>query len=195
VAAAYDQRLLRRVSVAVAIWGMSYALYRGYYAVGGTDFLPGRPADLSQFRLINAAGAAILTFAAVLPIAMLPLWRRPRARTVLLVLCWMITVGCWVHALVDSIQRVLSLTGRLRIEYPTSAWATIDRRAADLQDLLFNEPWFFLEGLGFAALGWIVVGPGSRRRGWAVSAVAATLALTVVGLLSATGVIGKVIIG
>jgi hypothetical protein len=46
------------VSVAVAIWGLSYALYRSYYAVGGTGFLPGRPADLAQFRLINAAGAA-----------------------------------------------------------------------------------------------------------------------------------------
>lgn len=120
VATAYDQRLLGRVSVAVAIWGMSYALFHGYYAASGTGFLPGRPADPAQFRLINTAAAAILTIAAVLPIAMLPLWRRPRARTVLLVLCWVIAVGCCVHALVDSIQRVLSLTGRSRIDHPTS---------------------------------------------------------------------------
>jgi hypothetical protein len=74
-AAADDQRLLRRMSIAVAIWGLCYAVYRGYYAAGGTGFLPGRPADLAQFRLINVAGAAILILAAVLPIAMLLLWR------------------------------------------------------------------------------------------------------------------------
>jgi hypothetical protein len=32
-------------------WGVGavYALYRGYYAVGGTLLLPGRPADPAQF--------------------------------------------------------------------------------------------------------------------------------------------------
>jgi len=99
-----------------------------------------------------------------------------------------------MHALIDSIERVLSLAGLLRIEYPTM-WASIDRRAADLQDLFFNEPWFLLEGLGFGAIGWIALGPGSRRR-WSVrSSIAATSVLTVIGMLSATGVIGKVIIG
>jgi hypothetical protein len=40
-----------------------------------------------------------------------------------------------MHALIDSIERVLSLAGLLRIEYPSTIWATIDRRSADLQDL------------------------------------------------------------
>jgi hypothetical protein len=65
------------------------------------------------------------------------------------------------------------------------------RRAADLQDLLFNEPWFLLEGLGYAALGWIALGPGSRRRWWIGSAIAATTVLTVIGQLSATASSGK----
>ena len=88
----------------------------------------------------------------------------------------------------------IGIAGLLRIEYPTM-WASIDRRAADLQDLFFNEPWFLLEGLGFGAIGWIALGPGSRRRWWVGSAIAATSVLTVIGMLSATGVIGKVIIG
>ena len=183
------------VSFAVAVWGLCYALYRSYYALGGTLLLPGTPADPTQFRLINAAAVAILAIAAILPIAMLPLWRRPRARPLLLALCWLIAVGCSMHALIDSVQRVLSLAGLLRIEYPAGVWASIDHRAADLQDLFFNEPWFLLEGLGFAALAWIVMGPGRRRRWWVGSAIAAILVLTVIGLLSATGVIGKVIIG
>jgi hypothetical protein len=151
--------------------GLSYALYRGYYALGGTLLLPGTPADPTQFRLINAAALAILAIAAMLPIAMLPLWRRPRARPVLLTICWLVAVGCSMHALVDSI--VLSLAGLLRIEYSPTVWTSIDHRAADLQGLFFNEPWFLLEGLGFAALGWIALGAGRRRRGVDRSAIAA----------------------
>jgi hypothetical protein len=155
----------------------------------------GTPADPAQFRLINAAAVVILAIAAVLPIAMLPLWQRPKARPVLLVLCWVVAVGCIMHALIDGIQRILSLAGLLIIEYPAGVWASIDHRAADLQDLFFNEPWFLLEGLGFGALGWIALGPGSRRRWWVGSGIVAILVLTVIGLLSATGVIGRVIIG
>jgi uncharacterized protein with PQ loop repeat len=192
-----DLRPLTLVSVAVAVWGLCYALYRSYYALGGTLLLPGTPADPTQFRRINAAAVVILTVAAVLPVAVLPLWRRRRAQAVLLVVCWLVAVGCSMHALIDIIQRVLSLAGLLRIEYPATVWASIDHRTADLQDLFFNEPWFLIEGLGFGALAWIVLGPGSpgsRRRWWVGSAIAATLALTVIGLLSATGVIGRVII-
>jgi hypothetical protein len=190
-----DMRSLTSVSVAVAVWGLCYALYRSYYALGGTLLLPGTPADPTQFRRINAAAVVILTVAAVLPIAVLPLWRRPRARAVLLAVWWLVAVGCSMHALIDIIQRVLSLAGLLRIEYPATVWASIDHRTADLQDLFFNEPWFLLEGLGFGAIAWIVLGAGRGRRLWVGSAIAATLALTVIGLLSATGVIGRVIIG
>jgi hypothetical protein len=190
-----DLRPLTLVSVAVAVWGLCYALYRSYYALGGTLLLPGTPADPTQFRRINAAAVVILTVAAVLPVAVLPLWRRPRARAVLLAVWWLVAVGCSMHALIDIIQRVLSLAGLLRIEYPATVWASIDDRTADLQDLFLNEPWFLLEGLGFGALAWIVLGAGRGRRLWVGSAIAATLALTVIGLLSATGVIGRVIIG
>jgi hypothetical protein len=41
---------------------------------------------------------------------------------------------------------VLSLTGVHPTHYPPGLWLSIDRRQADLQDLFFNEPWFFVEG-------------------------------------------------
>ena len=46
-----QHRLLTRVSVAAGIWGLCYAAYRGYYAAGGTAFLPGtiRPGSEGQF--------------------------------------------------------------------------------------------------------------------------------------------------
>jgi hypothetical protein len=51
--ATHDLRPLVPVTVAVAVWGLGYALYRGYYALGGTLLLPGTPADPTQFRLIK----------------------------------------------------------------------------------------------------------------------------------------------
>jgi hypothetical protein len=130
-------------------WGVGAVLCappRLLRGLGGTLLLPGKPADPVQFRLINAVAAVILVIAAALPIAVLPLWRIPRARWVLLAVCWAVAVGCWTHALINSIQRVLRLAGLLPIEYSSTVWASIDRRAADLQDLFFNEPWFLVEG-------------------------------------------------
>jgi hypothetical protein len=155
-------------------------------------------ADHQPRPLANSPAESLrgeVQIAAALPIAVLPLWRIPRARWVLLAVCWAVAVGCCTHAFINSLQRVLSLAGLLRIEYSPTVWASIDRRAADLQDLFFNEPWFLVEGLGFGALGWIVLGSGRRRRWWVGTAMTAISVLTVIGMLAATGVIGKTIIG
>ena len=65
-------------------WALSYAAYRAYYALGGTVGMFGTPVSMSQWRLINAEGAAIILIGAVLPVATLPLWQRRQARLVLL---------------------------------------------------------------------------------------------------------------
>ncbi len=90
---------------------------------------------------------------------------------------------------------MLSLSGRLTIDYPASVWASIDPRTADLQDLFFNEPWFLLEGLAFGALGWLNLRTRRRRRWWVASVVVAALVALAIGLLSATGLIGRVVVG
>jgi hypothetical protein len=74
-------------------------------------------------------------------------------------------------------------------------WASVDRRAADLQDLYLNEPWFLLEGLAFGALGWLNVRGGQGRRWWVGSVAVAALVALAVGLLSAAGLIGRVVVG
>lgn len=189
-----DAALPIRASLLAAAWALLYALYRGYYALGGTFGMFGVPVSESQWRLINAIGAGILLVAAAAPIVLLPLWRRPRLRPVLLALCWVVVVGCIMHALVNGIQRVLSLAGILTIDLPF--WQSIDRRESDLQDLLFNEPWFFVEGMLWAAIAWTgALGWSPRRHWWVMSALAAIVALTAIGLLSAFGVIGTFIVG
>ena len=174
-------------------WALLYAAYRGYYALGGTVGMFGTPVSTSQWRLINAVGAAIIFIGAVLPVATLPLWQRRRARLVLLGLCWVIAVGCVMHALVMVTARILSLAGVLHMDFPF--FASIDRREADLQDLLLNEPWFLVEGLLWGALGWFRFESVRSRRLWVASGVVATVALTVIGVLSTVGVIGRFIVG
>jgi hypothetical protein len=175
-------------------WGLLYALYRGYYAFGGTVGMIGRPADQAEWRTINLIGAVALLAVAVLPVAALRLWRRPRPRRVLLMLCWVLAIGFVMHALVMDTQRVLSLAGALHIHYPAALWATRNNHAADVQDLAFNETWFLAEGLLWGMLGWLGLGPSPARRGWTVTAIGVVAALTALGLLTTFGDAGRLII-
>jgi hypothetical protein len=188
------RRALARLSWAAAAWAFGYGLYRFYYAAGGTLGMLGTPVSEHQFRRINAIAGGLLMIAALLPLALANAWGSRRARPILLALCWVVAVGCASHATIGIVQRVASLTGALTIDYPF--WATIDRREADLQALLFNEPWFLIEGLLWAALAWVGALRASRRRMWWVGSVlAATAVATVIGLLSAFGVIGRAVVG
>jgi hypothetical protein len=186
-------RWAKWLAYAACGWALLYAAYRGYYALGGTVGMFGTPVAMSQWRLINAVGAAIIFILAVLPVATLPLWQRRQVRLVLLALCWVIAVGCVMHALVDATARILSLAGVLHMDFPF--FASINRREADLQDLLLNEPWFLVEGLLWGVLGWLRLESVRSRLLWVASGVVATLALMVIGVLSTVGIIGRFIVG
>jgi len=173
----------RRVALVLAVWSFTYASYRAYYAGGGRIGLFGEPVSHAQFRAINAVGAAIIFVAGMIPLIALKL---DAVRRALPVLCWIAAVGCCMHALVDITLRMFSVTGMHPTQLPASVWRSFDRRAADLQDLLLNEPWFFIEGLLWAALGAAIVRPSSRRV-WTLTAAIACLLLAVVGVLSGLG--------
>jgi len=66
------------MSLITAGWAFWYAIYRAYYGFGGTVGMFGTPVSEAQWRGINLAGAALLLGVAVLPVAVLPLWRMPR---------------------------------------------------------------------------------------------------------------------
>ena len=156
--------------------------------------MPGTPISMMQWRRINAIAAGILFATSALAIIVVKARTHRRGRSFAAALCWVVTVACVSHALINIGQRIASLNGVLTISYPF--WQSIDHRTADLQDLLFNEPWFLIEGLVWAAIAWSAgIRESPRRRAWISSAAAATAAATAVGLLSAFGVIGKIIIG
>jgi|GEM_PF-1007097 len=174
-------------------WTLPYAAYRTYYALGGTAGMFGTPVSRDQWRFINGVAALLLVLTAALA-ALSPLLRKsPRARAIFTGVGWLIAVGCVMHALVDEATRVLSLAGVVYLEYPV--FAVIDRRAADLQDIFLNEPWFFVEGLLWGTLCWSALRSAAARRRFAASAAVAIALLTIVGILSSTGIIGRYIVG
>jgi hypothetical protein len=189
------QPRVRRLSLALFGWGLMYALYRGYYGVGGTIGMIGTPASESGWRAQNLAAAVVLLLVALLPLAALPLWRRAHLRRALLSVAWVLAVGGVMHALIMDTQRVLSLAGEHHLHYPASAWRSRDDRTADLEDLLFNETWFLVEGILWSLLALAVLGRSHAARRWALSAVAGIAAMTCVGLLSAFGVVGRWVVG
>lgn len=70
----------------------------------------------------------------------------------------------------------------------------LSESAIALPAQLFNEPWFLVEGLLWAALGVAAI-RASTRRVWMISAVATCAILTIVGVLSGIGTIGTFRVG
>jgi hypothetical protein len=177
-----------RVAVALAVWAAWYAAYRFYYAFGGEAGMIGRPAPAQHFRRDNLIGGVIILLAALLPLLAVSAWRYRPVRRLVPAVGWVAAVGCCMHALTLIILRVLSLTGVHPTHYPAGLWLSIDRRRADLQDLLFNEPWFFVEGCLWALFALGALHPSARPR-WRRSAGVACVLLTTVGVLSGLGAI------
>lgn len=136
----------RRAAVALGLWAAWYAAYRFYYAFGGHLGMIGLPAPAAHFRRDNFVGGTIILVAAVLPSAAVRAWRHGLVRGLVPVVGWIAAVGCCMHALTLLTLRVLSLTGVHYIHYPPGLWLSLHRHEADLQDVFFNEPWFFIEG-------------------------------------------------
>jgi hypothetical protein len=181
----------RRLAVGLAAWAAWYAAYRFYYALGGQVGMVGRPAPGAHFRHNNLVGALIISIAAAAPLVALWGWRYPAVRQLVKLVGWVAAVGCCMHALTLETLRILSLTGVRPMHYPPGLWLSIDRQRADLQDALFNEPWFFVEGWLWALFALTAVRPRSRRS-WRQSAVRATMTALAVGLLSGLGAIPTV---
>lgn len=180
-----------RLVAALSLWGLLYAGYRAYYALGGTAGMIGTPRSEADFRALNAFGAAVILVAGLLPWLVL---RAAWFRRITPALGWVVAVGCGMHALVDWTLRMLSLTDVHPTQLPADVWVSYDRRVADLQDVLLNEPWFFVEGLLWAALALTLVSPRGRRL-WVTSALVAVAALTTLGVLSGLGLIGSFTVG
>lgn len=176
----------RSAALVLGLWAGWYAAYRFYYAFGGRLGMIGRPAPAAHFRHDNLVGGTIILMAALLPAAAAGAWRHRRVRDAVAVVGWIAAVGCCVHALTMMTLRVLSLTGLHASPTPADLWLSLDRRRADLQDLLFNEPWFFVEGCLWGLFALAAVHPSMRGR-WRRSAILACALAAAVGVTSGLG--------
>lgn len=188
IASATVSSRTRRLAAVIAAWAACYAAYRFYYAFGGRIGMVGVPAPAAHFRHDNLVGAIIILTGALLPLLALPGWRHASVRRAVATTGWVVAVGCCMHALTLETIRVLSLSGVRPTHYPSGLWLSINRRQADLQDALFNEPWFFVTGLLCAMFALTAVRPAMRRR-WRCSAAVATVLAAAVGVLSGLDVI------
>jgi hypothetical protein len=188
IVARQPDRAPRRLAVALAVWAAWYAAYRFYYALGGQVGMIGQPAPAAHFRRANLIGGAIILAAAVLPAIAVSAWRHRPARRLVSLVGWIAAVGCCMHALTLVTLRLLSLTGVHPTHYPAGLWLSIDRHTADLQDLLFNEPWFFVEGCLWALFALSALRLPARLA-WRRSAVVACVLAAAVGVASGLGAV------
>jgi hypothetical protein len=183
---------LSRVAWLACVWTLLYAAYRAYYALGGTIGMFGTPVSTDLWRLINGVGVAALLGAAAMAALVPRFAARPWTRVVLIAFAWVAFVGCVMHAVIDEVTRGLSLAGLHQMDL--AFWVTIDQRAADLQDLLWNEPWFFVEGVLWLAIGLGLLRARQSRVRFLVTGLGAIAVLTIAGLLSELGVTGRLVI-
>ena len=176
----------KRVVFVLALWGSWYAAYRLYYAFGGHAGMIGEPRSPAQFRDINMRGGVIILTATLLPLIAASLWRHRGVRNGIVVIGWIALVGCCTHAITNETLRLLSLTGVHPIELSVEFWLSVNRDRADLQDVLLNEPWFFIEGCLWGLFALTALAPSVRRR-WLHSAAIACAGASIVGVLSGLG--------
>lgn len=184
----------RRVARVLALWGAGYAAYRLYYGFGGQVGMIGEPRSPAQWREINLAGGLIILTAALLPLLAASLWRHRPVRNLVVPAGWLGLVACWTHAITDQILRLLSLTGVHPTQFSPAFWLSIDRHTADLQDVLLNEPWFFVEGL-LAGLLALTALPRTARPFWLRSAAVACAVASIVDVLSGLDAIPRFQLG
>ncbi len=177
-----------RVALALFLWAAWYAAYRLYYGLGGQAGMIGQPRNPTQFQHVNLIGGAVILAAALVPSSAVALWRHKRVRLATAAGGWIAFVGCCTHAITDEILRFLSLTGLHPTELSSQFWLSVNRQKADLQDVVLNEPWFFIEGSLWALLALAAL-PQSSRTWWLASAAVAGLMASSFGVLSGLGVV------
>ncbi|HEX7066303.1 MAG TPA: DUF3995 domain-containing protein, partial [Bacillales bacterium] len=151
---------------AVFIWSIAYMLPHLYWALGGTvgmSFLKPSVSELSQWELINWFASAILTPAGLLGIALIYYWNTKPLKWLLLTIAWAGSSVAASHGIYGIIDRFLQITGVIELK---SGSFNMNQHAYVFWDLLFFEPWFFIEGILLAGLGWCSLNKSSHRRIW-----------------------------
>ena len=156
-----------------------------YWALGGTALLgmvmPSAP-NLPQWRSINAIGTVMLTVAGLVALVMPRVSRTSPLRWPFLAFALLGTSLGVAHGIYGMTLRTLQVAGVQPVpngpfDASTHAWV--------LWDLLAIEPWFTIEGVLFAMLGYHFLESSKARHRWVglcVLGIVVALASALLGL-------------
>lgn len=167
---------------AVFIWSIAYMIPHLYWALGGTiglSILKPSVFELPQWELINWIASAVLSAAGLLGIALIYFWNRKLLRWLLLTITWFGCSAAASHGIYGIIRRLLQTAGVVEVE---SGPFNVNEHAYVLWDLLLFEPWFLIEGILLAVLGWCF-NKTSERGTWLILCTLGIIVGIVTGLL------------
>ncbi len=149
---------------AVLIWSAAFGLLHLLWALGiGLFMLKPSALDVSQFTVANLVTAVFLTAVGFLGPLFIYLRRGRFLRWLLLAIS---LVGCSLstsHGIYGIIHRTLQIAGVVELE---SDPFHLMEHAYVLWDLLVFEPWFTIEGILLAIVGWCTLDSARNRRIW-----------------------------
>jgi hypothetical protein len=163
------------------IWSAAYGFLHLLWALGiGLFMLRPSALEISLFGVANVVTAVLLTAVGFLGLILIRLRRGSFLSWLLLAITW---AGCSLatsHGIYGIVYRLLQITGAVGLE--AGPFNPMEH-AYVLWDLLLFEPWFTIEGILLAVLGWCTLSQARHRRIWLVLCIAGILLGLVTGLL------------
>ena len=136
--------------------------------------------EISQFEVANLVTALLLTVVGCLGLIFV-YFRRQRFLSWLLLSIFL--VGCSLstsHGIYGIIHRILQIVGVAELE---SGPFNPMEDAYVLWDLILIEPWFMIEGILLAIIGWCYLGSARNRRTWLILCIVGVIVGLATGLL------------
>jgi hypothetical protein len=165
----------------ILIWSAAFGLLHLLWALGiGLSILKPSALEISQFTAANLVTAVFLTAVGFLGPLFIHLRRGRFIRWLLLAIS---LVGCSLstsHGMYGIIHRTLQITGVVELE---SGPFHLMEHAYVLWDLLLIEPWFTIEGILLAIVGWCYLGSVRNRRIWLILCTVGVILGLITGLV------------
>jgi hypothetical protein len=164
---------------ALFIWSIAYMLPHLYWGLGGVKGLSlftKSVLEVPHLKLINLVASVFLTAAGFIGLAFIYLKGNKFLSFIMLSIT---LIGCSIstsHGIYGVFYRIFQILGVVKLsgeEHSFVFW-----------DLFLFEPWFLIEGILLALVGWFYLTKPSHRRIWIILC---TLGVTV-GLI--TGILG-----
>lgn len=176
-------RPLRLSATAPCLWSGLYVLPHLYWALGGeVGFSALKPSATAhaQWEAINWAASVVLVLPVLIGVGLIRFRGQRVVRPVLLAATFAGASIAASHGLYGIVYRILNLVGVVDIDGEAFA---MSEHPWVLWDLLVFEPWFLVEGLLFAAVGWAAATTSQARRRWTIACASGIALATVTGLL------------